>query len=78
MLIGESLAIVRRTIMDALDQANLTPQDVELVACTGGSSQIPAFQSLLAELFGAEKIRQREPYSAIAIGLGLYARRLWA
>jgi hypothetical chaperone protein len=50
---------------------------VFLVACTGGSSLLPAFRRHLVEIFGEDKIEQREPYSAIALGLGLHARRLW-
>lgn len=75
--IAREINAVRETIATALAQAGLTPDQVDLVACTGGSSLIPAFRRVLADLFGEEKIQQREPYSAIALGLGAYARRLW-
>lgn len=75
--ISPRLTRVQQTVLDALGQANLAAEDVDLVVCTGGSSRIPAFQTLLEDLFGAEKIRQRDPYATIALGLGLHARRLW-
>lgn len=75
--ITRELQLVRKALQDALDQAQLTPGDVDLVACTGGSSQLPAFKNVLVDMFGAGKVHEREPYSAIALGLGLHARRLW-
>ncbi len=76
-LISTKLTLVRGAIRDALEQAELTPDQIDVVACTGGSSLLPAFQTLLSDLFVADKIRQREPYSAIALGLGQHARRIW-
>ncbi|EHR50229.1 molecular chaperone [Saccharomonospora marina XMU15] len=75
--ITREIGAVRETISTALAQAGLTPEQVDLAACTGGSSQIPAFRRVLTDIFGEQKIQQREPYSAIALGLGLHARRLW-
>ncbi|PRX50868.1 putative chaperone protein [Prauserella shujinwangii] len=75
--ISRELSRVRQAVLDALTQAGLTADQIDLAACTGGSSLLPAFRRDLTDVFGEEKIEQREPYSAIALGLGLHARTLW-
>ena len=44
-----------------------------MVLRTGGSSTIPRFQRLLAEKFGAEKLRFQDAFVSVATGLALSA-----
>jgi hypothetical chaperone protein len=56
-LIAEEQAEVRRGIRAAIAAAGLTPQDIDVVVATGGSSSIPAFQTLLGhEVPGADLV----------------------
>ncbi len=60
---------VRGCIEEGLSQAELEPQDVDVVLRTGGSSQLPAFNAALDELFGVGKVEARPAFSSVAAGL---------
>jgi hypothetical chaperone protein len=60
-----------------LEDADVLPEDVTYVTRTGGSSQIPAFRELLADLFGDDKIVQRDPFDTVVTGLARYAYGEW-
>jgi len=70
----EALDVVTRR---ALDAAGLRPGDVDVVAVTGGSSQIPAFQRLLGALCPAAELRREAAFTSVVRGLGARARALW-
>jgi len=48
------------------------------VLLTGGSAYIPAFRADLANLFGPERLEQRDAFTAVVHGLGVRAQQLWA
>jgi len=59
--------------------ANLDAGEVDLVVRTGGSAQIPAFNVVLDELFGAGKVEARPAFSSVASGLAeISAREDWS
>jgi hypothetical chaperone protein len=62
----------------ALDAARLRPGDLDVVAVTGGSSQIPAFQRMLRQLFPHAELRREAAFTSVVRGLGTRARDLWA
>jgi len=70
----EALDVVTRR---ALDAAGLRPGDVDVVAVTGGSSQIPAFQRLLGALCRGAELRREAAFTSVVRGLGARARALW-
>jgi hypothetical chaperone protein len=76
-MIRPELDLVRTTIGRALDQANLLPGDVDRVLLTGGSAYIPAFRADLAQTFGADRLEQRDAFTAVVHGLGVRAQQLW-
>jgi len=47
------------------------------VLLTGGSAYIPAFRADLAEMFGPERLEQRDAFTAVVHGLGVRAQQLW-
>ncbi|MCC5876585.1 MAG: molecular chaperone DnaK [Candidatus Sumerlaeia bacterium] len=57
----------------ALDDANLTPQQVEQVILVGGSTRIPRVQELVKEVFGREPNQSVNPDEAVAIGAAIQA-----
>lgn len=76
-LIRPELDRVAATIDAALAEARLAPGDVDQVLLTGGSAYIPAFRRDLARKFGAERLQQRDAFTAVVHGLGVRARDLW-
>ncbi len=61
-------------INEALAAASLTPDDVDAVMHTGGSSLIPRFRRMLAETFGPRKLLDQDAFTSVASGLALAAR----
>jgi hypothetical chaperone protein len=76
-MIRPELDLVRAAITRALDSANVTPGDVARVLLTGGSAYIPAFRADLTDMFGAERLEQRDAFTAVVHGLGVRAQQLW-
>ncbi|HYM67341.1 MAG TPA: Hsp70 family protein [Patescibacteria group bacterium] len=77
-MIRPELDLVGRTISQALEEAGLRPSSVDRVLLTGGSAYIPAFRSELAATFGADRLEQRDAFTAVVHGLGVRAQQLWS
>jgi hypothetical chaperone protein len=77
-LIAPDLALVRRCIDDALFDARVLAEDVTYVTRTGGSSRIPAYIELLGEVFGADRVVERDAFTTVVTGLAAYAYAEWA
>ena len=77
-MIRPELDLVRDAISRALKAAGVKPDDVGRVLLTGGSAYIPAFRKDLAEMFGPERLEQRDAFTAVVHGLGVRAQQLWA
>ena len=53
--LSESLLVrVKKTLSDLLQEAKLTPQDIDLIEIVGGSTRIPAVKQIVHEVFGKE------------------------
>jgi hypothetical chaperone protein len=61
----------------ALDQADVSADEVSCVVNTGGSSLLTSYQALLAERFGAERVVNRDPFNTVVTGLGYEAQERW-
>src|SRR5216683_8012284 len=77
-MIRPELDLVRQAIARSLTEAKVTPHDVGRVLLTGGSAYIPAFRSDLAEMFGPERLEQRDAFTAVVHGLGVRVQQLWS
>jgi hypothetical chaperone protein len=77
-MIRPELDLVRQAIARALEAAHVTPDEVGRVLLTGGSAYIPAFRHDLTEMFGAERLEQRDAFTAVVHGLGVRAQQLWS
>ena len=63
--------IVRRTrahCLRALEDANLTAEDLDQVILVGGSTRMPLVQRLVHEIFGKEPNLSQHPDEAVALG----------
>lgn len=57
----------------ALDDANLTPNDISEVFLVGGSSRIPCIQKSVERVFKREPVSFANPDEVVALGAALYA-----
>ncbi|MCA0457982.1 MAG: Hsp70 family protein [Chloroflexi bacterium] len=64
---------VKEGLDAVLEEAALTADQIDVVLRTGGSSLVPAFVKLLADQFGAEKIRDMDPLVSVVGGLSIIA-----
>lgn len=64
---------IRATLIKTINASGLEPAQIDAVVKTGGSSHIPRFTKMLAEIFGAEKIIQTNTFSSVAAGLAICA-----
>lgn len=62
---------IRNTVLRTLKTAAISPEQVDVVVRTGGSSLIPVFEKMLSDIFSREKIKQFETFTSIASGLAL-------
>ena len=58
---------------EALSSAGLRADQVDAVMHTGGSSLIPRIQRMLADRFGADRLRSQDAFTSVASGLALAA-----
>ena len=63
--------ILQRTVgpcKQALQDASVTPQDIDEVVLVGGSTRIPKVQKMVRELFGKEPNKSVNPDEVVAVG----------
>jgi hypothetical chaperone protein len=77
-MIRPELDLVKEAIADALKEAAIEATDIDRVLLTGGSAYIPAFRADLVDTFGADRLEQRDAFTAVVHGLGVRAQQLWA
>jgi L1 cell adhesion molecule like protein len=64
-------------VYTVLSDKKLKPADIDKVVLVGGSTRIPKIRSLLADMFGAEKINESvNPDEAVAYGAAVHAAML--
>jgi molecular chaperone DnaK len=61
----------RGPVMRALQDAKLSPKDIDEVVLVGGSTRMPAVQRLVKEIFGKEPNRSINPDEVVAIGAAI-------
>jgi hypothetical chaperone protein len=69
-LIAEPLQQVGQAVDTTLQQARMTPGDIDIVLRTGGSSLIPAVTALLDERFPGSVV-SHDPFTSVATGLAV-------
>src|SRR5258708_4332422 len=76
-MIAPSLKDVLDEIRLALEEAGVKAVDVTGVTLTGGSSQIPAFGTLVNNLFGTGRIQEAAVFGTVVKGLAERGRVRW-
>ena len=72
-LIAEERTMVEQEIRQVLRAAGVRPSQINVVLRTGGSSLVPAFVNLLADIFGEEKLREMDPLTSVVGGMAVVA-----
>ena len=67
------IAKIAACIDGTMAKAGLTPEDIDVVFTTGGTSHIPCVRDLFVQRFGLEKMQQKDAFTSVAYGLGLSA-----
>jgi hypothetical chaperone protein len=75
-LIRPEYNIIERHVEETLRASGLRASEIDVVIRTGGSSQIPMFQRMLAQKFGAEKVQAIDTFGSVTAGLGVVAHRI--
>jgi len=71
--IAPDLRRIDQTVDEALAKAGMSPDQIDHVFLTGGSSLIPAVRKLFQQRFGEQRIEQGNELTSIAHGLALMA-----
>jgi hypothetical chaperone protein len=69
--IAADVARIGRVLDDTLRTAGLTPDGVDQIVATGGTSRVPAIRKMLRERFPGKEISDSDPLHSIAAGLAL-------
>ncbi|WP_311268836.1 Hsp70 family protein [Sphingobium sp. WCS2017Hpa-17] len=69
--IGPDIAQIEATVDKALAKANVTPDTIDRVFLTGGSSLIPAIRDIFRARFGQDRLATGGELTSIAHGLAL-------
>jgi hypothetical chaperone protein len=72
--IADDLRRISATIDQALERAGVRADEIDRVFLTGGTSFVPAVQSLFTGRFGAEKVSAGGEFVSVAEGLALIGR----
>lgn len=73
-IIEHTLEKMLHSIEEAERLADITPQNIDFVLTTGGTSLIPAIRGMLEERFGPGRIKQRDTFTSVATGLAIVAQ----
>jgi hypothetical chaperone protein len=66
-------AKIAACIDETVKKAGLTPEDIDVIFTTGGTSHIPCIKDLFIQRFGLQKMQHRDAFTSVAYGLGLSA-----
>lgn len=59
---------------ETLSTAGVSPDDVELVCCTGGTAKVPKIAAEMRRRFGDGKVRDYKSFTSVVEGLAVHAR----
>lgn len=76
--IGDRLAALRGACSDAVRQADIACDEIDVIFLTGGSSAIPAVRAAIAAIAPQAKVVEGDLFGSVGLGLGLDAARKFA
>jgi hypothetical protein len=75
LMIAKELAAVEEGVHQVVEEAGLTPDDIDVVLRTGGSSAVPVFVNMLSGIFSEDKLMQLEPLVSVVGGMAVIAQQ---
>ncbi|HPR63855.1 MAG TPA: molecular chaperone DnaK [Thermoanaerobaculia bacterium] len=72
-LVADILDRTRMPCVDALQEAGLSSEDIDVVLLVGGQTRMPKVQSLVQEIFGKAPSKEINPDEVVAVGAALQA-----
>jgi len=75
--IAEETRKLKSCIAAVVKAAGMTPNEIDAVFITGGSSQVPAVRRIFADQFGEAKLKEANAFTSVGFGLGLTASHLF-
>ncbi len=72
-LTKDLVEMTRGPIEQALNDAKLSPQDIDEIILVGGMTRVPMVQNFIKEIFGKEPNKSVNPDEAVAIGAAIQA-----
>ncbi|MFN8488433.1 MAG: Hsp70 family protein [Caldilineaceae bacterium] len=75
-IIRPEYQIIEQHVDATVQASGLRPDQIDVVIRTGGSSQIPMFQRMLAQKFGAAKVKAVDTFGSVTSGLGIMAHKI--
>ncbi len=72
-LVEDLVERTRGPVLKALDDAKLSPGDIDEVILVGGQTRTPAVQKLVQEIFGKEPHKGVNPDEVVAVGAAIQA-----
>ncbi len=76
VMIADDVRKISQCVDDTLLASGLTADQIDAVIRTGGSSAIPIFVRMLANRFGADKVREHSVFTGVTEGLAIAAANL--
>ncbi len=64
---------IEKVLMDTMRASGLESEEIDAVVKTGGSSNIPLFSDMLANIFGADKLKASDVFNSVSGGLAIKA-----
>ncbi len=72
-MIEPELSMVAHDVRGVLRDADMRPEDIDVVLRTGGTSLVPAYVTMLETIFDASRIREMDPLTSVVGGMAIVA-----
>ncbi len=69
--IAGDIAKIKSGVNDVLKKSSLTPDKIDHVFMTGGTSFVPAVRAMMQSIFGADKLADGGEFTSVSAGLAL-------
>jgi hypothetical chaperone protein len=69
--IANDIAKIKAGVTDVLKKSSLTPDQIDHVFMTGGTSFVPVVRKMISDMFGAEKLADGGEFTSVSAGLAL-------
>ncbi|HXF62416.1 MAG TPA: Hsp70 family protein [Caldilineaceae bacterium] len=76
LVIHQERALVRAGIKEVIATSGIAPEQIDVIVMTGGSSAIPAFQTLLQSEIPNARVVVSDRFGSTTGGLAMFAHRL--